>query len=206
MTDCSAALRIPALPAESPAAPTPPEMRFVLLPHQQRALYRCLLIEHDGALAKEFNVLGTGYGSYKSRGGVLADAVGMGKTAIALALVLSGEGDGPTLVVAPSHLIKQWQSEISKFHGDALPVIVGLASYEAADPSSLRRGRTIVLIDAKEVLSGRRVWYNFRRVFKEKIPKVDFSSKQWKKKAPPEPPGRIFPAPARMEQFIKAAQ
>ena len=48
---------------------------------------------------------------YKSRGGCLADQVGTGKTATMLALILSGEKLGDTLIVAPTHLINQWQQE-----------------------------------------------------------------------------------------------
>jgi hypothetical protein len=49
---------------------------LTLHPHQLRALHRCLLIENDGSLAKDFGA----QHDYRSRGGCLADAVGMGKT------------------------------------------------------------------------------------------------------------------------------
>jgi hypothetical protein len=49
---------------------------LTLYPHQLRALHRCLLIENDGNLAKDFGA----QHDYRSRGGCLADAVGMGKT------------------------------------------------------------------------------------------------------------------------------
>ena len=164
--DSSAVFRVPCLPAASPAAPTPPELKLQLHEHQGRALHRCLLIERDGALPKSFNLLGDGWGEYASRGGVLADSVGMGKTAVAISLILSSDGsDGPTLVVAPGHLIEQWRAEIAKFT-DALPVIVGLAAYSSTPPSQLRKGRHVVLIDVKEVTSGAKLWYDFRRVFK----------------------------------------
>ena len=72
----TAALKVPILPHDSPEAPQPPSLKTPLYPHQLRALHRCLLIENDGSLAKDF---GAGY-DYTSRGGCLADAVGMGKT------------------------------------------------------------------------------------------------------------------------------
>lgn len=72
----------------------------------------------------------------KIRGGVVADAVGYGKTAITLALVASRRKEDAklpeiddrvplkaTLVVVPKHLAKQWPSEISKFTGSKLKVI-----------------------------------------------------------------------------------
>jgi SNF2 family DNA or RNA helicase len=70
------AFRVPILPHTSPLAPQPPSIKLPLHPHQLRALHRCLLVENDGSLAKDF---GAKY-DYRSRGGCLADAVGMGKT------------------------------------------------------------------------------------------------------------------------------
>eukprot|EP01063_Lacrimia_lanifica_P028433 TRINITY_DN4152_c0_g1_i1.p1 TRINITY_DN4152_c0_g1~~TRINITY_DN4152_c0_g1_i1.p1 ORF type:complete len:1382 (+),score=305.65 TRINITY_DN4152_c0_g1_i1:60-4148(+) len=87
---------------------------------------------------------------YRSRGGVLADRIGYGKTATFLALMaahapgspaLSGLAADPfaltadeqaqyfdlsttTLVIAPSHLLDQWEGEIRKFLGNAPKVLV----------------------------------------------------------------------------------
>lgn len=72
----TAALKVPILPHDSPASEQPPSLKTPLYPHQLRALHRCLLIENDGSLAKDFGA----FHDYKSRGGCLADAVGMGKT------------------------------------------------------------------------------------------------------------------------------
>ncbi|GAA5977088.1 hypothetical protein JCM11641_001296 [Rhodosporidiobolus odoratus] len=67
------------------------------------------------------------------RGGVVADAVGYGKTAITLGLIasrLEEDADLPeeddripikaTLIIVPAHLNKQWPSEVDKFCGAKL--------------------------------------------------------------------------------------
>lgn len=75
------------------------------------------------------------------RGGVLADQVGYGKTAITLGLIDCATetveeefadldelpGKIPvkaTLIVVPPHLYRQWQSEVKKFTGDRFNVLV----------------------------------------------------------------------------------
>ena len=73
------------------------------------------------------------------RGGVLADEVGYGKTVITIALIdstlrdplpppppLRADGFIPlkaTLVLAPSHLLRQWPREVEKFSGGALKCV-----------------------------------------------------------------------------------
>ena len=72
-----------------------------------------------------------------ARGGIVADQVGYGKTAITVGLIDSspdtvpGEGLSPeelsgkhpvkaTLIIVPSQLMGQWPKEIKKFTGSAL--------------------------------------------------------------------------------------
>ena len=164
----TAALTIPILPHTAPPAAQPIKFKIPLHLHQLRALHRCLLIETDGSLSGDFQ---NRY-DYKSRGGVLADAVGMGKTATALGLALSshkGNG-GDTLVVAPGHLIPQWKSEIAKFT-DEIEVVVGKGEYEAL-PERAKGGKDrIVLVDVNDILDEKKVWYDFRRVFESKTGK-----------------------------------
>ncbi|KAK6528033.1 hypothetical protein TWF281_009290 [Arthrobotrys megalospora] len=72
-----------------------------------------------------------------ARGGILADAVGYGKTAIILGLLTcmkdtylpptDSNGRIPvkgTLVIVPGHLVEQWASEITKFAGALFTVLV----------------------------------------------------------------------------------
>ena len=157
----SAALAIPCLPPSHPAAPSPPSMALPLHPHQERALHRCLLIEQDGSLSTGFNALPGKFAEYKSRGGVLADAVGTGKTATIIALVLAGKGGGgATLVVAPSHLIPQWKAEVAKF-APGIEVCVGEAEHLAAGPVRPKK-RRIVLVPIGDILSSPKVRYYYR--------------------------------------------
>ena len=153
----SAALAIPCLPPSHPTAPSPPSMALPLHHHPQRALHRCLLIEQDGSLSTGFNALPGKFAEYTSRGGVLADAVGTGKTATIIALVLASKGAGATLVVAPSHLIPQWKAEVAKF-APCIEVCVGEAEHLAAGPVQPKK-RRIVLVPIGDVLSSDKVRY-----------------------------------------------
>jgi superfamily II DNA or RNA helicase len=48
-------------------------------------------------------------------GGILADEMGLGKTVQALAFLRAHQGDGPALVVCPTSLVTNWESEARKF-------------------------------------------------------------------------------------------
>jgi len=105
------------------------------------------------------------------RGGVLADAVGYGKTCITLALIAARrkhDANLPksadriplkaTLVVVPKHLFGQWGTEVQKFAGSGLKCIAisdvaklkqySLADFQDAD----------VVIIAQSILSSPRFW------------------------------------------------
>ncbi|KIL69305.1 hypothetical protein M378DRAFT_190475 [Amanita muscaria Koide BX008] len=88
------------------------------------------------------------------RGGVLADQVGYGKTAITLGLIDCASeqveeefsdidtfpGKIPvkaTLIVVPPHLYRQWQSEVKKFTGNRFQVLV-LASQSDLNRASIK--------------------------------------------------------------------
>ena len=157
----TAALRVPILPHTSPEADQPKGLKLPLRPHQLRALNRCLVIEEDGSLQNDF---GHKF-AFKSRGGCLADEVGTGKTATSIGLVLSGKGEGDTLVVAPKHLIPQWKHEIAKFvEQNAVEVLLGIKEYEKKGSYPSYKPR-IVLVDSESVLNEKKLWYDWRRVF-----------------------------------------
>ncbi|MCB9230996.1 MAG: DEAD/DEAH box helicase [Bacteroidia bacterium] len=64
-------------------------------------------------------------------GACLADDMGLGKTMQALALILTRAEKGPTLVVAPSSVTRNWAAEVSKFAPTLKPVIFGLGDRKA---------------------------------------------------------------------------
>ena len=102
--------KVPFLPLTAPEVSTPVTFRaeMPLYEHQRRSLYRMQQIEGRDESVAKFNF---GMLDYYSKGGCLADAIGMGKTATMLALVADGPRDyavGANLLAAPSHLLAQW--------------------------------------------------------------------------------------------------
>ena len=129
----------------------PPHFVTMLRPEQLRSLDWMIRQELDDAapfVEEEISeavleplgwrVEGKAEREHHVRGGVLADAVGYGKTAITLGLIDCSPGViapmGPatrgtipvraTLVIVPPHLTRQWASEINKFAGDHFKIIV----------------------------------------------------------------------------------
>lgn len=62
--------------------------------------------------------------SYLGFGGILADDMGLGKTLQVIAYIHGIKPDKPVLIVAPSALTYNWQSEINKFTPDASSIII----------------------------------------------------------------------------------
>jgi hypothetical protein len=83
--------------------PTPTSMRFALFPFQERGHGWLRMLGDLGV------------------GGILADDMGLGKTVQAIAMLasereeLGAETLGPTLVVCPMSVVKQWCAEIARF-------------------------------------------------------------------------------------------
>lgn len=134
---------------------------------------------------------------YKALGGVLCDDVGLGKTGTMIALMCSEPRSteaGANLVITPSHLFKQWRTEIDKFAGDSVTVIEGYSAFEKrhkdikAGTAELLDNRTIVLVDIYEVM--------------ERTPKVHYD---WRKIYEPVTMKRIRAAPEVIAKFRKAA-
>ncbi|PKX99889.1 putative C-5 cytosine-specific DNA methylase [Aspergillus campestris IBT 28561] len=130
----------------------PPEFRFSLRPEQLRSLG--WMIKQEGENVEPFieqeieesfipSLMWRAEGRVTTpkvvRGGVLADEVGYGKTAIILGLIDAQHNGSPphmsetvpehipttaTLIVAPQLMLQQWKSEIHKFLGNRYRVLV----------------------------------------------------------------------------------
>jgi superfamily II DNA or RNA helicase len=165
--------KVPFLPLTSPEEPTPSAFYTdrPLYAHQQRSLHRMLQIEaRDEAVAK-FNF---GQLDYVSKGGCLADAIGMGKTATMLALIVAEPRDaalGGNLLVAPSHLLEQWRMEVAKFvRPGAIDVIVGLRNYDKALSDGVAiSNRTLVLVGVEEAMVSRAFHYQFGQLYPREV-------------------------------------
>ena len=89
---------------------------------------------------------------------LLADEMGLGKTVQALAM-LSVAGAYPALIIAPAHLMRNWENEIARFlkkaNGDAMQVHVirGLTPY-ALPPADIYLMHYLLLRGWKETLPG----------------------------------------------------
>lgn len=57
-------------------------------------------------------------------GGILADEMGLGKTLQTIAFLATEKGDNPSIVVAPTSLVYNWQSEIEKFAPELNAVVI----------------------------------------------------------------------------------
>lgn len=163
--------KVPFLPLTSPEEPTPAAFRseFPLYAHQERSLYRMVQIESRNDDVAKFNF---GMLDYYSRGGCLADAIGMGKTATMLALIVSepiNVQKGGNLLVAPSHLLAQWEMEVQKFvKPGEIHVVVGLRKYLSTDRSEISN-RTLVLVGVEEAVASRAHFYHFHKIYPREI-------------------------------------
>ncbi|KAI9922360.1 hypothetical protein PsorP6_001234 [Peronosclerospora sorghi] len=164
--------KVPFLPLNAPEEPTPPAFRTImpLYEHQRRSLHRMLQIEARDESVAKFNF---GMLDYISKGGCLADAIGMGKTATMLALIAGEARDyraGANLLVAPSHLLAQWKFEAEKFlkHGE-VDIVLGLRQYmELVENPAARAGisnRMLVLVGVEEAVNSRNFYYQHGEIY-----------------------------------------
>ena len=62
--------------------------------------------------------------SHWGAGGCLADDMGLGKTVQTIAFMLSKVDKGPSLVITPTSVVPNWESEIKKFAPGLRPIII----------------------------------------------------------------------------------
>ncbi|POM72648.1 putative transposable element, partial [Phytophthora palmivora] len=164
--------KVPFLPLTAPQEPTPTAFRTdtPLYEHQRRSLHRMLQIEARDESVAQFNF---GMLDYFSKGGCLADAIGMGKTATMLALIAGEPRDyaaGANLLVAPSHLLAQWKHEVNKFVKDGeIDVVLGLRHYMELVENPATRGdisnRMLVLVGVEEAVKSRNHYYRYGQLY-----------------------------------------
>nr|XP_019014690.1 DNA repair protein Rad8 [Kwoniella pini CBS 10737]OCF53471.1 DNA repair protein Rad8 [Kwoniella pini CBS 10737] len=109
-----------------------------------------------------------------TRGGVIADQVGYGKTIISLALIAESKNlpapePAPsglidlkaTLIVVPGHLSKQWPSEITRFTGKLFNIVViqNIRDLQLKSISDLAKADIIVM--ASEIFEAEGYWERF---------------------------------------------
>lgn len=136
--DWSKVFALPTISQAAPVAANPAGLRLKLFDYQLRSLHRMCEIEEAGCINLP---AGSGTQEHCFRGGVIADVVGMGKTAQLIALFLARPGRN--LVITPGHLCMQWGEELTKFAGDQLSVMV-------IDPGSAQNHRH--LFDSTDVV------------------------------------------------------
>ncbi|CAH0486327.1 unnamed protein product [Peronospora farinosa] len=169
-------MKVPFLPLTSPQEPTPAAFRpeVPLYEHQRRSLHRMLQIEARVESVTKFNF---GLLDYYSKGGCLADAIGMGKTATMLALIVGEPRDyaaGANLLVGPSHLLAQWKIEVEKFvKPNEIEVVLGLKKYMELMENPAARAdisnRMLVLVGVEEAVQSRNHYYQNGKFYTIKV-------------------------------------
>ncbi|KAJ3235803.1 hypothetical protein HDU81_000159 [Chytriomyces hyalinus] len=173
-----------------PGFEQPPNFKkYPLRPEQLRSLSWMIKREQEPGLFVEeeiseasFDYLGwraEGRASraVQVRGGVVADQVGYGKTAITLGLIDYTKNCTPadstpadvhgkiplkaTLILVPGHLLKQWPSEIAKFTGTSLSCITikDVGSLNKISISDFMKAD--VIIASSKIFASQKYWENF---------------------------------------------
>lgn len=171
------------------SADQPPHFKIKLRPEQLRSLMWMLEQENAGRIFYEEEVVeailptlswraeGRVRRPVAVRGGIIADEVGYGKTAITLGLIDSA-GDPPappaeyrngflalkaTLVIVPSTLTGQWPSEIRKFLGTSKKVVIikDMPSFNNLTVSDLQAADIVII--GFNVLSGEKYFARLAR-------------------------------------------
>lgn len=100
----------------------------------------------------------------RSRGGVLADETGMGKTITALMLITSDKGKGCSLVVCPSYLCAQWENQTRTNFPEVRPFVVRSIRDIRKLQCKVDIGSLDLIIASQSFINGK-VYENDHRVF-----------------------------------------
>lgn len=96
----------------SPFIGEPEGLKIHLMKHQKIMLFKCLLIEKDKRKRKDILSKGFSYG-------FIASGTGSGKTAVIMSIILTDriifKKKTKSIIVVPSIILKQWESEIERF-------------------------------------------------------------------------------------------
>ena len=158
--DYTKIFHLPTVPLSTPLAPQPHGLQLPLFDYQRRSLGRMLEIERDGRVNLPLGGLGAER-EFCFRGGVVADEVGMGKTAQLIALFLASPrepGTPGSLVITPGHLCAQWYKEIQKFTNQLRVGMIADPSAFGANPAArIQQGcadSDIVITSLEIILAG----------------------------------------------------
>ncbi len=77
-------------------------------------------------------------------GGCLADDMGLGKTLQTIAFMLSRADQGPSLVIAPTSVVPNWESELQKFAPDLRPVVINNVRERAMTVRNTKPGDVVI--------------------------------------------------------------
>jgi len=100
--------------------------------------------------------------AYWGAGALLADDMGLGKTVEAITLMLSRAKDGPQLVVAPTSVILNWKSEITRFAPSLTPLVLNTLGTDRESMVKEAGKNDVVitsygiLVTEEELLSGKK--------------------------------------------------
>lgn len=174
-------------------APTPSAFVLELRPEQRRSLTWMLRQEEEDPKpfyeeeiseamlpALGWRAEGKATRPVQVRGGVLADAVGYGKTAITLGLIAASPNRNQepephkdesdcfvatkcSLVIVPPHLCRQWASEVTKFTGSKLKVGVVVSKMDLNKLTILEVQRLDMIIMSASLYKSDNYWVNVSR-------------------------------------------
>lgn len=78
-------------------------------------------------------------------GGILADEMGLGKTLQTIAFLATEKGDKPSMVVAPTSLVYNWQSEIEKFAPELNTVVISGSKKQREELMNDIKNRDVII-------------------------------------------------------------